>query len=218
MNFLPMNRLLAFSALILGCLLPVASYADPITLQFENVGGASNGTDYIYPYYFSVNGSSPTVAMMCASFDDHITFGESWTATLETITTASSVAQQEDAYLYTQLGNPNYSVEDVQEAVWYLSDSTPGTVPLTANDPTLLTDALAAVTAADLGGSQSFDNGEVALLVPIAGSQTPGNGTPQSFLVDPTIVATPEPGSLLLTGTGLLGSALTILRRRRVIA
>jgi hypothetical protein len=52
------------------------------------------------------------------------------------------------------------------------------------------------------------------LYIPVAGSQSSG-GIPQVFMGDPPII-TPEPGSLFLLGTGLLGLAVFTYRRRRV--
>ena len=41
-----------------------ASYADTVSMTFSGTSGASNGSDYIYPYYFSINGSSTATNLM----------------------------------------------------------------------------------------------------------------------------------------------------------
>jgi hypothetical protein len=192
-----------------------ASYADTVTLTFTGTSGASNGADYIYPYYFSVDGSSTQTSLMCVSFNDEIYQNESWDATVSSITTASSTIAQEDAYLFSLIGDSSYSNNDIQEAAWYLSASNPSAVPTTSNDPALLLAASNAVTQADLGGTSTFDDGQFTLYTPVSGTQNPStDGTPQSFVGDSPV---PEPRSLLLLATGLFGCASLVYRKRRAI-
>jgi len=192
-----------------------ASYADTVSLTFTGTSGASNGTDNIYPYYFSVDGSNTQTSLMCVSFDDEIYQNESWDATVSAITTASSTIAQEDAYLFSLIGDSSYSNNDIQEAAWYLSASNPGSVPTTSNDPALLLAASNAVTQADLGGTSTFDDGQFTLYTPVAGTQNPlSDGTPQTFVGDSPV---PEPRSLLLLATGLFGCATLVYRRRHAI-
>ncbi len=189
------------------------SYADTVSMTITGTSGANNGTDYIYPYYFSINGSSTQTSLMCVSFDNEIYNGESWTATVSPITTSSSFIAQEDAYLFSQLGDGTYSNNAIQEAAWYLSASNPSSVPITSNDPALLAAASNAVTnGIDLS---SFDAGQFTLYTPVAGSQKPSNdGLPQTFVgVSPV----PEPSSLLLLASGLFGCAGLLYRQRRTI-
>jgi hypothetical protein len=189
-----------------------ASYADTVTLTFTGTSGASNGTDSIYPYFFSVDGSNTQTSLMCVSFDDEIFQNESWDATVSSITTASSTIAQEDAYLFSLIGDSSYSNNDIQEAAWFLSASNPSAVPTTPSDPALLLAASNAVTQADLGGPSTFDDGQFTLYTPVAGTQNPStDGTPQTFVGDSPV---PEPRSLLLLATGLLGCASLVYRRR----
>jgi hypothetical protein len=191
-----------------------ASYADTVSMTFTGTSGASNGTDYIYPYHFSIDGSTTSANLMCVSFNNEIYQGESWTATTAAVTTASSKIAQEDAYLFSLIGGGTYSNNDIQEAAWYLGASNPSAVPTTSADPALLTAASNAVTQADLGGMSSFDNGQFTLFTPVSGSQPSNDGIPQTFV---GLAPTPEPGSLLLLASGLFGCAGFVYRRKRAI-
>jgi hypothetical protein len=205
------------AALTLGlAFASTTSYATTVTLTFTGTSGANNGADYIYPYYFSVNGSNTQTSLMCVSYNDDIYQNESWDASLSAITTASSTVAQEDAYLFSQLGDGTYSNNDIQEAAWFLSASNPGLVPITADDRSLLIAASSAVTQADLGGASTFDSGQFTLYTPVPGTQNPStDGTPQSLVgVSPV----PEPRSLLFLASGLFGCAALVYRRRRAIA
>jgi hypothetical protein len=211
MKFLPKVALLTLGMAFAA----TASYADTVSMTFTGTSGVSNGTDYIYPYYFSINGSSASTNLMCVSFNNEIYTGESWTATTATITTSSTKIAQEDAYLFSLIGGGTYSNNDIQEAAWYLGASNPSAVPTTPADPALLAAASAAVTQADLGGLSNFDNGQFTLFTPVAGSQNPySDGVPQTFV---GVAPTPEPGSLLLLASGLFGCAGFVYRRRRAI-
>jgi hypothetical protein len=191
-----------------------ASYADTVSMTFTGTSGVSNGTDYIYPYYFSIDGSTTSTNLMCVSFNNEVYQGESWTATTAAVTTASSKTAQEDAYLFSLIGDGIYSNNDIQEAAWYLGASNPSAVPTTPADHALLAAASSAVTQADLGGMSTFDNGQFTLFTPVAGSQPSNDGIPQTFV---GIAPTPEPGSLLLLASGLFGCAGLVYRRKRAI-
>jgi len=209
-------QLLKHSSILFVALLltPIASLASPIStaptvaMSFNSVGGASNGADYIYPYFFNLNGSPTLTPLMCVLFDNGISIGETWTATQQAINSSSSTTAQEDAYLFSLLGGPTYSINDIQEAVWFLSAANPGSVPTTSNDAALLTLAQQAVAGSN---TSSFDDGQFSIYVANGGSQTPGFGQPQNFV---GLTPTPEPGSLLLLATGLL-SVAGIMKFRR---
>jgi len=70
------------------CLFVGQAFANStVNLTFVNVGPgnvAPTGV-YAYPYNFSINGSTTLTPMMCDAFNNHISFGESWTANVHSI-------------------------------------------------------------------------------------------------------------------------------------
>src|SRR3954470_24005790 len=73
--------------LIFGILIIAAgARASTVDLTLVNAGpGYSDGSYYVYPYNFSVNGSSSLVSLICNDFNDDINFGETWTANVYTM-------------------------------------------------------------------------------------------------------------------------------------
>lgn len=190
---------------------PMRASADTVNLTFENVGpGNNSGGVYTFPYNFSIDGSKQDVSLMCYSFLDEIYLGESWTATVEPITTQP---EEELAYLFSiansSSSSPN-AVAAAQWAAWVLFDS-----GAASNVPSQFTSAV----TADLTAAKNSLTTEPAsfytgfeLFVPVSGSQKPSDdGYPQSFI---GTAVTPEPRSILLLGTGLLFMAGMAFRRK----
>jgi hypothetical protein len=193
---------------------PVNAYADTVTLTLKSVGGQSSGPDYVYPYNFSIDGSSTLTPLMCLSFNEEIAIGESWKATIEQV--AGNTEYEEAAYIFSLAsahGASQTTIADAQWANWELFDSgASSSLPGSVNqaDVTTILDNAAAYVSAN-PHSSLYSNLEV--FIPVAGSQPWGDGTPQTLIGDSP---TPEPGSLLLLGTGMLGLAVFVYRRRRI--
>lgn len=216
-----MNTSRSTSILLISGLLVLLSFgasvahADSMTLTLKSVGGQSSGPDYVYPYNFSVNGSAGTIQLMCISFANEITFGESWTATTAQI--AGNSKFEEAAYLFSLASAPGASgstIAESQWANWELFDP---------NDPNLLNnmpygyqqDVRSLLNQAwtyvqDNPDATIYSN--YTIYIPVAGSQSTG-GLPQDLIGARQCLA-PEPNDLILMGSGLLGLAVLLFRKK----
>jgi hypothetical protein len=194
------------------------SYADTMTVTLESVGGQQSGSDYVFPYNFSFNGSTTLTPLMCLSFTKQISIGESWTATLVPI--SGNQTYVEAAYIFSLAAAPGASAKTIAEAQWAnweffdpgdhnLLNSVPGGYQSDINN--LLSQA--ALFAQNNVNTNVYS--DLDIFIPVNGTQSWG-GTPQSFIGDP-LTQTPEPGGLLLMGSGLLGLAGLLYRRKLVV-
>jgi hypothetical protein len=190
------------------------SFADTATLTLVSTGGQSSGPDYVYPYYFSIDGSTTLTPLMCISYSDDIYFGESWTATI--VPVSGNEQYVEAAYIESMAAAPGASATTIAEAQWAnweLFD--PKDSNLTNNLPAGYQPAINTI----LGEASQFAENNInttaysnlEVFIPIDGTESTG-GDPQALIGDSP---TPEPRSLVLFASGLLALAGIVYLRKR---
>lgn len=183
-----MKKLLAVLAVV--AVLSLSALAGTVQIQFNSTGPYNYQGEPSYQYMGTVNGAS--AVFMCINNNLLIGYGESWQAFAEPIVAR---LDQEAAWLFLHAGNG--SNPDYQGGVWSLYNpntfETPGVVALLS-------------TVSGL----TFTPGEfknVVLYEATSDQEGWTYGQPQGFF------GTPEPSSLVLLGSGVLGMA-GLLRKR----
>ena len=207
---------LTLSVLIFSLLLASPAFANSVSMTYNGHHGvvAHDGSPYVgYPYYVAINGSSTDTALICDSFDNNVNLGQTWTATalpfLQGIATSmfgpSMILDYKAAGLiFKSMLGGQMSTTEAQWAIWGLFSTNAATnLYFTKNnfgavDATYL--ALAATAP------NSAFNGLI-LYTPTGGE--PGVG-PQEYIGYSPV---PEPSSLMLMGTGIIGLAGTLRRK-----
>jgi len=218
---------LALFAVLLCSLLsfrPLKVHAETIgalvTVELTGTGSLAIGPDAAYPYYMSID-SSGNISMMCVSYDNDISQGESWVAEVEAInTTQLKMAAWlfNDDNVSIAAGNDTQANDD-QWAAWEIFSTNAQNA--TPPDPGAAIQLAAAENAVATNTEPAIWYQQFIIMIPQWGWPG-GDDVPQNFIGYADSQPgnkppdSPEPGSLLLLGTGMFGVAAILYRKKRL--
>jgi PEP-CTERM motif-containing protein len=196
-------------AVVCALLLAGTAVADSVTLTAA--GPANQGGVYVYPYTLQIG--SNTYAAICDDYNHEVWVGETWTANIYSFSQYQSGRfgneglqnYQEAAWLLSQIPTAGASeIGDINFAVW--SIFTPG-VPVQSQTGSLDGSAywLTQATIAANNNFYGMNFSNYRIVTPTDN----GTGSPQEYL----IATAPEPSSLLMLGTGLIGIAGVVKKK-----
>jgi hypothetical protein len=193
-------------------------FADTVSMKFIAPGGNNSGGVYTYPYNFSINGSPTYTPLVCDAYNNEITMGESWTATVTPLVNAGGMWGSSDLLDYKAAGlifegmaagwiDPNAG----NWAIWglFASNAQSNSAFISSGAAGLEANYLAQAWNAP----NSWFNGLV-IYTPVAGTQSWGR-TPQEFI---GCVSVPEPGELSLMGLTFLTLVGALIYKQRLVA
>lgn len=222
-----MRKVVVLLGLMLACV--VAASAGTYTLKFNGVEGNNLGGESTYPYEFTINGDPTTYYLMCDTFNHEISAGQQWSANALLVTNLNStnvaslefasvgvMGYLEAAYLFNEAvtafnGGNGLAASELNWAIWDLMmKSDVSGAYLTAGQEASVQAFLNTVKGLGPGLQASQFVGDV-IYTPL--DQTAGG--PQEFFGFNTPGLLPEPSSLSVLGSGLLGVGFLLRRKLR---
>ncbi len=182
-----------------------------VNVKLTGTGSNNAGGVYTYPYYLSINGGAP-IAVICDTYDNEVVVGETWKAYKTSLLSGLGMFGNEltdykaAGLIFKSILSGSLSANVGNYAIWGLFSSN------AANSSYFGSSGAAAIETEYLALAKAAPNSAFAglfLYTPIPGTQSWG-GTAQEYIGYSPV---PEPGSLILFGTGLISLAGVVRRK-----
>ena len=207
---------LILSVLLVSLALAGSASASSVTMTYQGHQGvvAKDGSPYIgYPYYVSINGSATLTPLMCDSYDNNVSLGQTWNATatplLQGIANsmfgpAMALDYKAAGLIFKSMLGGQMSTTAAQWAIWGLFSAN------ASSNAYFISKNFGSIDAAYLALAATASNSAfkgLVLYTPTDGK--PGVG-PQEYIGYSPV---PEPGTLTMMGTGLISLAGLLQRK-----